>query len=445
LAAGGTRNPRFDTPLAAVKKAPPQTAVLILADQYPERTTTLDSTSLTLAQTKHLLMYIEYPDALPGVEIAPAKTAMWERIVVSATRFEPSLPQLHLMAAHSCQYLPITGGAKPDLVLARVAGYDTAVFGIPEKEIYPLLFEIPERRILVATTKLSGFFTGRFAPALDWLALWQQILFILDPGRQEPLKGAFVVKPAFTAAAKLPHGFQKQAFDQAANWFGHSHLLVNEWEAPALHAALAKNEDTVAPSRSQDPDGNGSLGILEGYASGILPDGNQRRRLPLRADCNTESAMVLGLDSLLNHRGKSATIASNLLDFVYFKSGMCQGARSDPGHSAYGLIGWGDVSPAWLVANYGDDNARTMLATAVTAAALKTDRWDEVLMREGDVVRTRRSVREALGEMLFRGLAAPREELPRSASAAAADCMTATGDDAAVGAQEEAGGVSARS
>src|SRR5207248_2625664 len=66
---------------------------------------------------------------------------------------------------------------------------------------------------------------------------------------------------------------------------------------------------------------------------------------------------------------------------VYFKSGLCRGARADPHHPALGLIGWGDLAPAWLVANYGDDNARAMLATAVVAASLKTDRWDERLMR----------------------------------------------------------------
>ena len=40
-------------------------------------------------------------------------------------------------------------------------------------------------------------------------------------------------------------------------------------------------------------EGDGSLGILEGYASGIRWDGTQLRRLPLRSDCNAESAMVL--------------------------------------------------------------------------------------------------------------------------------------------------------
>ena len=52
---------------------------------------------------------------------------------------------------------------------------------------------------------------------------------------------------------------------------------------------------------------------------------------------------------------------------------MCQGPRDDPQHGAFGLIGWGDIAPAWLVANYGDDNARAMLATAVAAAAWTTD------------------------------------------------------------------------
>ena len=50
---------------------------------------------------------------------------------------------------------------------------------------------------------------------------------------------------------------------------------------------------------------------------------------------------------------------------------------------------------------------------AVQVPALFDAWWDEVLTREGDVVRTRRTVKEALGEMLFQGLAAPREELSR--------------------------------
>jgi hypothetical protein len=81
---------------------------------------------------------------------------------------------------------------------------------------------------------------------------------------------------------------------------------------------------------------------------------------------------------------------------------------------------------------------------AVQVPALFDAWWDEVLTREGDVVRTRRTVKEALGEMLFQGLAAPREDLPRPLSASAETGVPAAGDDAAVGAQELPGRMVAR-
>ena len=233
----------------------------------------------------------------------------------------------------------------------------------------------------MATTKLSGFVTGRYAPARDWLLVWDRILSALAPERPLQLKFTPAVEPAWGPTAKLPRRFQRQAFTEAARWFASSHLLVHPSEKESLYQALARNEETTAPARLDAPQGDGSLGILEGYASGIRWDGHQLRRLPLRADCNAESAMVLALDARLNRNKRSQAIASNLLDFVYFNSGICRGARADPQHPAFGLIGWGDIAPAWLVANYGDDNARAMLATAVAGASLDTDRWDERLMR----------------------------------------------------------------
>ena len=44
-------------------------------------------------------------------------------------------------------------------------------------------------------------------------------------------------------------------------------------------------------------------------------------------------------------------------------------------------MAWGIDSPAWYVANYGDDNARLMLGTLATAALLGEDRWDEPVMK----------------------------------------------------------------
>jgi hypothetical protein len=116
--------------------------------------------------------------------------------------------------------------------------------------------------------------------------------------------------------------------------------------------------------------------------------------------------------------------------------------------------GWGSIDDgsgcllslaAWELGLERGESLMRRSVAAVQVPALFDAWWDEVLTREGDVVRTRRSVREALGEMLFRGLAAPREDLPRGESAPAGDCVTAARDDGAVGPQEEAGRVGARS
>jgi hypothetical protein len=116
--------------------------------------------------------------------------------------------------------------------------------------------------------------------------------------------------------------------------------------------------------------------------------------------------------------------------------------------------GWGSIDDgsgcllslaAWELGLERGESLMRRSVAAVQVPALFDAWWDEVLMREGDVVRTRRSVREALGEMLFRGLAAPREDLPRGESAPAADGVPAACDDAAVGPQEEAGRMAARS
>jgi hypothetical protein len=60
---------------------------------------------------------------------------------------------------------------------------------------------------------------------------------------------------------------------------------------------------------------------------------------------------------------------------------MQAGVRGDPTHPAFGLIAWGAVAPAWEVANYGDDNARTILAALVAGSSLRSSRWDAPILR----------------------------------------------------------------
>lgn len=380
LEQAGAHCPRFSSVTQALNSAPPDSAVLVLADQYPVQTTRIDPSDFELASNKNLHLYLEYPTSVPGLELGKPQTTEWERGIVASDDFGPALPRLRILAIHDCHYTPAKA-AHPMLVVGRVAGFDTAVYGLPATA-QPLLFEIPGRNIFVATTKLSGFITGRYAPARDWQAVWQTILARLDP-QHAPHKLTWlpIVSPAFGPETKLPPHFEKSAFSAFANWITNSRLLVPPDREAAIASSLKVNGETAATPGSDEPIGDGSLGILEGYASGIRFDGGQIQRLPLRDDCNSECAMILALDAMLNHHRQSRTIASNLLDYVFFNSDMCRGARSDPKNGAYGLIGWGAISPAWLVANYGDDNARGLLGVMAVSACLHNDRWDEALLR----------------------------------------------------------------
>lgn len=381
LAAGGRNCPRYDTPGEAIARAAAGTAVLVLADGYPEARVEVGAEALNLAAEKRLRLYVEYPACLDGLGFGPARTAVWERAVVAAEGMGKMLPRMRLLAVHGCRYLPVRAPS-PWLVLARVAGYDRAVFGLPE-ETWPLLFEGRDGDILVATTKLSGFVTGRYAPEAEWRALWESILARLDPTHApHALKWTPAAAAAYGPKAELPPDGESRAFASAVAWLGRAGLLVSPARREGLRAALEKGQETAPlPASALSDPGDGSLGILEGFASGIQPDGAQLQRLPIRNDCQGEAAMLFALDSMMNPRGASGDIARNLLNFVYFDSDLCQGPRGDPKHPAFGLVAWGSTSPLWLVANYGDDNARGLLGTLLAAACLRTDRWDESLAK----------------------------------------------------------------
>ena len=91
--------------------------------------------------------------------------------------------------------------------------------------------------------------------------------------------------------------------------------------------------------------------------------------------------MTFALYDKLRGNVKYRQIAENLLDYYLFDSEACKGGRADPDHGAYGLIAWGVDHPNWLIANYGDDNARQMMGIMVTAALTGEKRWDEALAK----------------------------------------------------------------
>ncbi|HKI88007.1 MAG TPA: hypothetical protein VKA38_03200, partial [Draconibacterium sp.] len=150
---------RYATPAEAIEKAGEGSAVMLLADGYPNIKTETDKTLLGKAQQKKVRLYVEYPSYLPGTEIGEPQRTHWERAVISSDAFAPDLQKLRILAIHDCHFVPVEND-NPDIVIARVAGFDKAVYGLPN-ETFPVLYEMPQQgsqgSVLVSTTKLSQF------------------------------------------------------------------------------------------------------------------------------------------------------------------------------------------------------------------------------------------------------------------------------------------------
>lgn len=363
----------------AVEHAGRGEAVLVLADGYPGKATPLGEAFWTKVKEKDLRVYVEYPADVPGVELGPPRGTNWEREVITSDEFGPGLPKMRIVQEHDCHFLPAKAES-PWIIIGRVAGYDSAVYGLPT-EHWPALFDANNGKWVIATTKLSGFVTGRYAPGGDWGLIWEAILSKVAPTRQWRVQWIPVVHPAYADATPLPSDVERAAFANYADWIGKSRLLVSAERVAEVNRLLAAGGELIDTISADAPTGDGSHGIQEGYSSQVRWDGSQVQRLPLRADCNAEIAMVLGLDWAIRGNARNKTVASNLLDYVYVTSGMCGGDRGDPKSPAFGLIAWGAAAPAWLVANYGDDNARTLLATMVAGAGMESGKWDEYVMR----------------------------------------------------------------
>ena len=372
---------RFDTPQAAVEAAVEGDGVLLLADGYPAKTTALEAALFHRAAGKKLRLYVEYPSFLPGVAVGAPRGTHWERAVIASDAFAPALAKLRILAIHGCRFVPLEVG-NPHIVIGRVAGFDTAVFGLA-KESFPILCDLPPREgggmVLVATTKLSHFVTGRYLPTDAWRAVWATILRQLQPALPVPsLRWTPTVRPSFGPEETLPADVELQAVQRSADWITRSRILRHPaWPAEVQKWSLSYNTVRDMP-RSDWPAGDGSGGLLEGFSSTIRPDGSQPMRYAVRNDCTFETAMLLAFDATSSHRPRSGTIATNLVDYILNRSGLAGGPRADPNQPSYGLLGWALDSPG---SYWGDDNARALLGLAAVSALLKDTRWDDALLR----------------------------------------------------------------
>lgn len=375
---------RFSTPHEAVERAERDGNVLILADGYPTKRTEIPGDVLAEAAAKGLRVFVEFPEMLPGVEIGKIREAKIERVVVASDVFGSELEKLRILGLHGCRYVPVSA-AQPSLVVARVAGFDSAVFGLPE-EAQPILFEleeIPSARpeMLVATTKLSQFVTARYAPAEAWATIWKTVFLWLSRGeiQLQPVWTPLVA-PRFSADEQLPENVEEMVLRDGVRWFSSSRLLMHPSWADKWDEA-AEYHDRVWEGPAEDwLIGDGTEGLLEGFSSNIDEKGRQKIRWYLRGDCNAEAAMAHAFAAKVQDDDNAAKIAQNLLDFVFFRSNLTKGPRADVNSASYGLIGW-DTREDGAVVYYGDDNAKLLMAAGAAASLLDDHRWDESMVR----------------------------------------------------------------
>jgi hypothetical protein len=373
--AAGAETYRYDSPEAAIEAAPVRAGMLMLAEGYPERTTPVSPAVLKSMESRNIRLYVEFPAALPDLAFGQPVRSRFERLVVTSEFASPLRP-LQILTVNSLYWLPAVTST-PHIVAARVAGVDSAVFGLP-KETVPILFESSSGSILISTTKLSHFVTGRYAPQEGWKLLWHAVMKWLVPGRKVPeINWTATVRPTYTCDEPLPPNVEEQALQRGVEWFVRSELLIAHEPAMGKDGMISRLDSLQTPDTGV---ADGTHGIMEAPLSIIQLDGNQTVSMARRGDCTCESAMALAFGGNIFGDAMKTRIARNLLDFWYITSDAFKRERGDPKHGAYGLSAWGVGDPAWYVANYGDDNARLLLATMAASALMQEERWDEKMM-----------------------------------------------------------------
>lgn len=364
LADNGIGFELVESPDAAWKASSDGDAIIFTAPDYPEKVLQLPDGLLEAARLGRRRVYAEFfgdPGEVP--EFVPL-----ERVVVTTGEFGSSLPSMSIAMAHHCHYLSRVDSA-PWLVSAKVAGVDTAVYGLPDA-VHPLLFRLGSCGF-AATAALSGFITGRYAPSAAWGVIWRQILSVLL-GRELPeLVWTPHVAPSFPKTAEITAADQLQAARRGAAWFDNSRILLSKQRYDQCRKGANGYPDEISPGAYARgvPAGDGSCGMIEGVHSAILADGSQNFIHTYRADCMGEATMALALAGRAFGVPRWLEEAENLSRYLFETSCFFQGLRADAGSASFGLASWmgNDVKNGVY---YGDDNARLILGALAAESAL---------------------------------------------------------------------------
>lgn len=356
----------------ALKNAPESGAVLYLSDG--NIINKLNDTQVALIKNKNLKVYIEFCD-ISAIQPSRVDTLEIERVVVTNSDFFESLQELHLLSINSSYFIPSVSDNNL-LSVAKVAGFDNAVFGLKDTETFPLLYKLNDN-ILVSTSPLSNYATSRFMPEQDWQKVWEDILFFLTDASFEFKSWLTYVNSSYDKHETLAENSRKKSIEKGIEWFFNGHFLIDEtWKTEWVDRYMGDGLMPIGPELPRElKNGDGSLGVLEGHCSYIYPSGYQKYRYWLRNDVQGESAMVFALAGDLLGSDEYLKIASNLIDFSF--DFFRQGSMNDINSPTFGLLGW-SATHQWVY--YGDDNARSVLGMLAAATLLNDTQWNKELI-----------------------------------------------------------------
>jgi len=373
---------RYETADEAVDALEPGSNLFVLADNYPFRPLKFSGPLVDKIAGKKIIIYAEFVGSWLGKPFRKPARASSLRITVSNTALKPYVNPNTLLSLHDFTFIPLpyhqaimTGG--------KMAGFETSVGPLPKwvhpdysnLEIFTILAREDLRPNVLAATKLSNFVTGRYEPSEQWRLVWQGIIKLVTGHDVELPPFPALVKPSFAKEDALPEDAQAQAFQRAVEWYYNSRLLVHPEWANKLEEGLTSS-DKIAPwLGSSAQAGDGTLGVLEGFASSIDHTGKNMVSCSLRCDSIAESAMTLAFAAKVLHDERSRKVAENLLNFL-FNSPLAQGAQADPANPCYGLLGWA-TDPLSRGIYDSDSNGRALLGAIAASSLLGSNEWEK--------------------------------------------------------------------
>lgn len=352
-----------------LEKAPEGAAVLLLNRSYPDSVRLLSGQQVSKIGEKGLRVFAEFAstaDTLPQLhEIG------FERVVMTDS-LAPGLGPMDLLSINRGRYFREDAAEGTVMAIAKVAGFDTAVYGLDDTPCYPLVYRKRDG-LWMSTSQLSEFARLRFMPEAKWKVFWEKVIGDLTGHETRFRSWIYPVHPSYGKDVPLPDTARLASVRKGVEWFYNGHFLVDaSWKKDWIDKYQGDGVMPIGPCLPPDiKDGDGSCGILEGHCSAIYADGRQAYRYWLRCDVQGEAAMTFAVAGNLLGYENYMSVASNLVNYAF--DTFRDGPRNDPESPSYGLLSWAITTKDTY---YGDDNARAILGMIMAADVLESTEWN---------------------------------------------------------------------